>query len=58
MPIEVKISGMGFMGLEDYYGTVVSQEGDHYIIDLGEPCPIHGKIVKIHKMWVTCEKKI
>jgi len=53
---EVKISGMGFMGCEDYYGTVILQEGDYFTIDLGEPCPIHGKIIKMHKMWVTAVK--
>lgn len=51
--MEVKISGMGFMGCEDYYGTVVSKEGEFYTIDLGEPCPLEGKIIVIHEDWIT-----
>lgn len=50
---DVIISGMGFMGMEDYLGKLVSQDGDFFVIDLVEPCPMHGRFIKRHKMWVT-----
>lgn len=52
-PRKVKISEMGFMGCEDYYATALFEDENYIIADLGEPCPIHGKIIKVNKRTVT-----
>tara|TARA_R100000541_G_C1857914_1_gene78708 strand:- start:457 stop:627 length:171 start_codon:yes stop_codon:yes gene_type:complete len=33
---KIKIPNMGFMGLEDWIGTIVGTTKDYYIIDFGE----------------------
>ena len=47
---KIKIPEMGFMGLETYYATFISDLDETYcLVDLGRPCILEGQIRKIHK---------